>query len=273
MLSVVEIPPSIVGEVHMILSGKKALVTGGKRNIGRGIAQALAEAGCDVGINDIEPDDDSDKTIQLIEAAGRRSAFFKADISSCSEVESMITEFVSQFDGIDILVNNPYFGEGRPFLDITEEIWDRTIDVCLKGFFLCSQSAAREMVRQGTGGSIVSISSVHADRAWLNDTCYGTAKAGILRLTMSMACELSEHNIRCNAVIPGYMDTSHEFGSPAPVHGSAPEKNQRFIPTRRYGTPEDIGRAVTFLSSQQGANINGVALPVDGGLLSTGVAS
>jgi NAD(P)-dependent dehydrogenase (short-subunit alcohol dehydrogenase family) len=255
----------------MLLSGKKALVTGAKRNIGRGIAQALAEAGCDVGINDIESDQDADQTIQLVESAGRQSAFFKADISNSSDVDQMITDFVERFGAIDILVNNPYFGEGRPFLDITEEIWDRTIDVCLKGFFLCSQFAAREMVRQGTGGSIVSISSVHADRAWPSDTCYGTAKAAILRLTMSMASELSEHNIRCNAVLPGYMDTRHEFGSPAPEHGSAPEKNHRFIPTRRYGTPEDIGRAVAFLSSPQAANINGVALPVDGGLLSTGV--
>jgi NAD(P)-dependent dehydrogenase (short-subunit alcohol dehydrogenase family) len=255
----------------MLLSGKKALVTGARRNIGRGIVQALAEAGCDVGFNDLEADQDVDETLRLVESAGRKTAFFEADISNASDVSGMIDEFVKRFGSIDILVNNPYYGEGRPFLDITEEIWDKTLDVCLKGFFLCSQTAAKEMVRQGTGGSIVSISSVHADRTWLNDTCYGTAKAAILRLTMSMACELAAHNIRCNAVLPGYMDTSHTFGSPAPEHGSAPEKTHGYIPTRRYGTPEDIGRAVTFLSSPHAANINGVALPVDGGLLTTGV--
>ena len=255
----------------MLLQGKKALVTGARRNIGRGIVQALAEAGCDVGINDLESDQDADETLKLVKSAGQEAVFYRADISNASDVSKMMDEFVKHFGGIDILANNPYYGEGRPFLDITEEIWDKTLDVCLKGFFLCSQSAAREMVLQGSGGSIVSISSVHANRAWLNDTCYGTAKAAILRLTMSMACELSAHNIRCNAVLPGYMDTSHTFGSPAPDHGSAPEKTHGFIPTRRYGTPEDIGRAVAFLSSPHAANINGVALPVDGGLLPTGV--
>ena len=145
------------------------------------------------------------------------------------------------------------------------------MDVCLKGFFLCSQAAAREMVKQGEGGSIVSTSSVHARRAWPTDTGYGVAKAGILRLTESMALDLGQYGIRCNAVMPGYMNTDHVFGTEAPAVGSAPEQLHPFIPTKREGTPEDIGRAVAFLCSPAAGNITGASLPVDGGLLATGV--
>ncbi len=254
----------------MLLSGKKALVTGARRNIGRGIAEALAEAGCDVGINDIELDADAEETLERVRAHGGQAAFFQADITSAPNVQTMVDTFCSKFGRIDILVNNAYFADHKPFLEIEEETWDRTMNVCLKGFFLCSQAAARKMAQQGDGGSIVSISSVHAQRVWANDTCYGTAKTAILRLTQSMACDLSQHGIRCNAILPGYMDTDHTFGNPAPVLGSASENLHRFIPSRRYGTPEDIGRSVVFLSSTYAANITGVALPVDGGLLTTG---
>ncbi len=255
----------------MLLEGKKALVTGARRSIGRGIAQALAEAGCDVGVNDVERDADAEKTLKLIEGAGREAAFFEADISSGTAVTEMFNAFVDRFGGVDILVNNPYWSRNMPFMEITEEVWDRTLDVCLKGYFLCSQAAARNMANCRAGGSIVSISSVHAQAAWENDTCYGTAKAGILRLTMSMAYELAPLGIRCNAILPGYMDTAHAFGQAPPQRGSAPENLHGFIPTRRGGTPEDIGRAVVFLCSPHAANVNGVSIPVDGGLLLTGV--
>ena len=167
------------------LHGKKALVTGGKRRIGRGIALSLAEAGCDVGINDIVSDADADETMKLIRERSCEAEFFQADISNSVEVEAMFTDFHKRFGRIDILVNNPYGGTGQPFLDISEENWDANIDIGLKGFFLCSQQAARAMVEQGDGGSIVSTSSVHGARAWKGDTAYGTAKAGILRMTES----------------------------------------------------------------------------------------
>ena len=253
----------------MPLSDKKALVTGGRRNIGRGIALALAEAGCDIGINDLERDADAEKTLRLIQETGRKASFFHGDISKADQVQSMVDAFLSEFGGIDILVNNPYFAEHKSFLEIPEEIWDRTLDVCLKGFFLCSQRVARAMVEKGTGGCIVSISSVHAARVWLNDTCYGVAKAGILRLTESMAVELAKYSIRCNAILPGYMDTNHVFGTDPPAQGSIAEHLHRFIPTQRPGTPEDIGRTVVFLCSSAADNITGVSLRVDGGLLVT----
>ena len=127
------------------------------------------------------------------------------------------------------------------------------------------------MVQQGEGGCIVSTSSVHAYRAWPDDTAYGVAKAGVLRLTESMAVDLGSHNIRCNAVMPGYMDVTHIFGTQAPSVGSVSEDLKANIPLQRRGTPEDIGRAVAFLCSPAAGNITGASLPVDGGLLTTGV--
>ena len=255
----------------MSLSGKKALVTGGRRRIGRGIVLALAEAGCDVGVNDIEKGEDGEETLRLVREMGQETEFYAADISDPGQVQGMIDGFVERFGRIDILVNNPYWSQNQPFLEIDHETWYRTMDVSLNGFFLCSQAAAKEMVNQGQGGSIVSTSSVHAKRAWPNDTAYGVAKAGIVRLTESMALDLGKYGIRCNAVLPGYMDTNHVFGTEAPAIGSAPERLHPFIPTKRQGTPEDIGRAVAFLCSPAAGNITGVALPVDGGLLTTDV--
>jgi len=257
----------------MQLAGRKALVTGARRSIGRGIAQALARAGCDVGINDLERDADAEETLRLVGEQGRGVEFFQADLARAEQVEGMFAAFVERFERIDILVNNAYWTAHHPFLEIPEEVWDRTVDVSLKGYFLCGQQAARAMVARGGGGCIVNISSVHAHRVWPTDTCYGVAKAGIIRLTQSMAVDLGPYGIRCNAIQPGYMDTGHLFGAAAPDLGSAPERLHGFIPSRRYGTPEDVGRAVVFLCSPAAANITGVSLPVDGGLLVTGVPS
>ena len=136
----------------MQLAGKKALITGARRNIGRGIAQALAEAGCDVGINDIEQDTDADETLRLVEELGRESAFFRADLVKSGEIETMFKAFLKRFGKIDILVNNAYYTEHKPFLELTEEDWDQTLDVSLKSFFLCGQHAARAMVERENEG-------------------------------------------------------------------------------------------------------------------------
>lgn len=255
----------------MQLTGKKALVTGARRNIGRGIAQALAQAGCDVGINDLERDAEVEETLRLIRAEGREAEAFLADLSQADQVEAMFAAFLEHFGQIDILVNNAYWTEHHPFPEIPEEVWDRTLDVCLKGYFLCGQQAARAMIARGEGGCIVNISSVHAERVWPTDTCYGVAKAGILRLTLSMAVDLGKYGIRANALLPGYVDTSHPFGAAVPLPGSAPERLHRFVPLQRYVTPEEIGRAVVFLCAPSGAGISGAALPLDGGLLATGI--
>ena len=132
-------------------------------------------------MNDLAEDDDAKETMRLLEAAGADAAFFATDVTDSAAVDEMVAHFVAKFGRIDILVNNPYRWEEGHFLEISEADWDSTMAVCLKSFFLCSQSAARAMVAQGDGGSIVSTSSVHAKRCWPGDTTYGIAKAGILR--------------------------------------------------------------------------------------------
>jgi NAD(P)-dependent dehydrogenase (short-subunit alcohol dehydrogenase family) len=249
------------------MKGSKALVTGGRRSIGRGIALALADAGYDVGINDLEEDDDARETVRRIEAMGRRSVFYAADISNPSDVGEMMARFVADFGTIDALANNPYWSTNRPFLELEADNWSRTMDVCVKGFFLCSQAAAQVMVDDGHGGSITSIASVHASIVWAEDCAYGVAKAAILRLTRSMAVELGVHGIRANSVLPGFMETSHEFGANPPIPDVTNAAPRGTTPLGRPSTPEDIGRAVAFLASDAAAMITGVALPVDGGLL------
>jgi NAD(P)-dependent dehydrogenase (short-subunit alcohol dehydrogenase family) len=254
------------------LAGKKALVTGSRRGIGRGIALALARAGCDIGLNDIERDAEADKTIALIGEAGRRATFTVADTASGAEVERLVDQFLSEHGRIDILVNNAYWAENRPFLEITEEIWDRTLDVCVKGYFLCARRAAAEMARQGGGGSIVSIASVHAYRAWPNDTAYGVAKAAVVRMMMSMALDLAGTGIRCNAVAPGWIDSRvlpPERESERGVRGYG-DYALASIPSRRIGLPEDIANAVLFLCSPLADYVNGACLTVDGGFLTGG---
>jgi len=254
----------------VLCTGKKALITGARRNIGRGIALALASEGCDIGINDLERDAEAEDTLRQIAAMGRDAEFFQADLADSDQIRSMIDAFVGRFGRIDILVNNAYYTEHMPFLELTEDNWDRTFDVCLKSYFLCSQAAARAMVDQGDGGAIAHISSVHAERVWPSDTAYGVAKAAIDRLMKSMAVDLGKYGIRSNSVVPGYVHTRYPFGEERPAIGSAPENLQQAIPMLRRCTPEDMGRAVAFLCSPHAANISGVALPVDGGFLTTG---
>ena len=184
------------------LETKKALVTGGKRRIGRGIALAFAEAGYDVGINDLSLDADAVETLRLIREQGREADFFAADISDSAQVESMFAAFLERFGRIDILANNPYAGKMQPFLELDEDTWDTHLDVGLKGFYLCSRRAALAMVDQGGGGCIVSTSSVHGRRAWKADAAYGCAKAGVIRLQVDSDAKFPCHQQYRKNVFP-----------------------------------------------------------------------
>ena len=256
----------------MLLEGKKALVTGSRRGIGRGIAKMLASEGADVGINDIERDQDAEDTMEAVRGEGRAVSRHLADIADSSQVSRMFDEFLAEHGRIDILVNNAVSSSDGPFLEITEDEWDHLVGNALKGYFLCSQRAAREMVAQGHGGSVVSISSVHAFRAWPGDLVYGVCKAGLVRMAKSMAVDLSGENINFNCVAPGYIDSrslppeeEHLRAGPGYV-GKAME----WIPADRGGYPHDIAKAVLFLPSELGDYVNGECITVDGGFLAGG---
>ena len=256
----------------MLLKGKKALITGSRRGIGRGIAKLFASEGADVGINDIERDRDAEQTMEMVRAEGRAVSWHLADIADSRQVNRMFDEFLSEHGRIDILVNNAVSSTNYSFLEITEDDWDHLVSNALKGYFLCSQRAAREMVAQGQGGRVVSISSVHAFRSWPGDLVYGVCKAGLVRMAKSMAVDLAGQGIAFNCVAPGYIDSrslppeeEHLRAGPAYLGGAL-----EWIPSRRGGFPHDIARAVLFLSSDLGDYVNGECITVDGGFLAGG---
>ncbi len=253
-----------------LLDGKKALITGSRRGIGAGIALAFAEQGADVGINDIERDAEADRTIASIEQLGRKATWHLADIGETADRQRLFDEFVAQHGRIDVLVNNAVAGGSAPFLEITEEIWHGLVEHALKGYVFCSQRAAKEMAAQGSGGSIISISSVHSLRAWPEDTVYGIVKAGLNRMVLSMSVDLAGTGIRSNCIAPGYIDSRVLTPEEEPNRGKHAEHALPQIPARRGGLPSDIAGAAVFLASDLSDYVTGQTITVDGGLLTGG---
>ena len=257
----------------MLLEGKKALITGSRRGIGRGIAVALSAEGADIEINDIERDDAAEDTMAMVRDQGREVSWHKADISSSRDVARMFDEFTESHGRIDILVNNAVSRRIRPTLEVTEEDWDFEVGNALKGYFMCSQRAAKEMVKQGEGGKIVSMSSVQAFRVFPDDLVYGVCKAGVVRMAKSLAVHLADHGITANCIAPGYIDS--RLLSPEDEHlrgtGENYEKAMHAIPSRRAGVPKDIAGSVVFLCSDLGDYVNGECITVDGAFLAGGV--
>jgi len=254
-----------------LLEGKKALITGSRRGIGAGIATLFAEHGADVGINSPrpEPDEVAKSTIAAVEAQGSKATWHSADIGDTAARERMFDEFLAEHDRIDILVNNAVDSANVPFMEITEQFWDHLVGHALKGYLFCSQRAAKEMLRQGDGGRIISIGSVHGYRAWPSDTVYGVVKAGLNRMAMSMAVDLAGTGITSNCIAPGYIDARVLPPEEEPGRGGDGyiRGAKQHIPNRRAGVPRNIAGAALFLASELGDYVNGETILVDGGLL------
>ena len=253
-----------------LLEGKKALITGSRRGIGAGIALAFAQQGADVGINDIERDAEADRTIARVEELDRRASWHLADVGDSAARHRMFDEFLAQHGRIDVLVNNAVASDSVPFLEISEGFWDHLVGHALKGYLFCSQRAAGEMVSQGDGGSIISISSVHSLRAWENDTVYGIVKAGLNRMVLSMSVDLAGTGIRSNCIAPGYIDSRVLPPEEEPNRGGHADHAIPSIPARRGGLPSDIAGAAVFLASDLSGYVTGQVITVDGGLLAGG---
>ncbi|MQY83311.1 glucose 1-dehydrogenase [archaeon] len=245
---------------------KVAVVTGSSRSIGRSIALALARCGCAVTINYRKSRDEADEVVNSIRQMGGKALAVKCDVSKREEVENMFTATVNAFHKVDILVNNAGIFMGAPLLETTDEIWDKNMEINLKGVFLCTQIAARHMAERNYG-KIVNISSNSGfGIAMSGETSYAVSKAGVIQLTKSAAYELGKHNINVNCVAPGATDTDMLRGN------KSDEEYEKVLEGRRNasslgitGTPEDIANAVLFFASDKSRYITGKILLVDGG--------
>lgn len=247
------------------LEGQVAIVTGGKRGIGKAIALALAEAGADVAIcsRDIE-DGSLEAAAQEIRALGRRSLAVRADTSKKSDVDEMVRVVTAELGEIDVLVNNAgVILWATPALDLAQDDWDRLLGVNLTGYFLCCQAVAKRMVARNKG-AIVNVTSVAGIAAKGEIAAYCVAKAGATMLTEVLAVELAKHQIRVNAVAPAFTKTEMNASL-----RSGPDDEKKLgaqLPLGRLGEPQDIAKAVVFLATEQSAYITGQTLIVDGGM-------
>jgi glucose 1-dehydrogenase len=247
----------------MKLDGKVAVVTGGGTGIGLGISRVLASHGARIAIAQID-----DSTVHI---EGTEVLTLRADVADRAQVESMVETTIQRFGRVDILVNNAAV-TGKtataPFLNCSESLLNRIIDVNLKGVFHCSQTVARHMIAAGIRGSIVHISSVGAFAAQEHASVYCASKAAVTSLAQSMALELAEHGIRVNCIAPGDIRTEANETIVADLKaGGASGKYLRLTPAGRRGSPEEIGHAVAFLATEEASFVTGTTLRVDGGWL------
>ena len=254
---------------NISLEGKIALVTGGRRQLGKADALRLAEAGADVAVADVVIDDDQlEGTVNEIIASGRRSIAIQADVSKKADVDHMIRQVVDTFGGIDILVNNAGISSRMTLMETTENEWDEIIDVNLKGVFLCSQAAGKRMIEQKRGGSIINLSSSTGLNTNVSRGSYGVSKAGVIMVTKLLARELGPHNIRVNAIAPGFTSTAKIGGRGGQIFQRGPEETDRVLSRlalKRQGEPIDYANTILFLASDLGSYITGVTIPIDGG--------
>ncbi len=242
------------------LGGKIALVTGGKRGIGRSIALTFAEAGADVALcgrtlPDIE------KVADEVRALGRRSLAIETDVSVKGQVDSLIDRVVAEFGTLDVLVNNAVVYARGPIVELSEEDWDRTLDSGLKGYFLCAQAAARVMIEKQSG-SIINLASTAGIRPTGRQGAYSVIKAGCEMLAKLLAVELAEHNIRVNALAPTVVKT--ELTNVEMFRGVMTQ-----LPLGRLTEVEELSAAALFLASDAASYISGHTLIVDGGRINT----
>lgn len=252
----------------MSLENKTAIVTGAARGIGLACARRLAEEGAKVVLCDVEEAEGTAAAAELSEA-GHEARFMSCDVTERLDVRNLVTETVEAYDSIDVLVNNAGIAIGGEFLEISEEDFDRVIDVNLKGVFMVGQAVARQMVEQieagAAPGSIVNMSSVNAVLVIPSQLPYSASKGGVNQLTKAMALSLAPHGIRVNAVGPGSIMTEM-LNSVA----TDEEMRRRILsrtPLGRIGEPAEIAAVVAFLASEDASYISGQTIYADGGRL------
>lgn len=257
------------------LTGKAAIVTGGAKGIGQAIAFRLSEAGAGVMIADIDVEA-AGKTVAKIKEKGGNAAFVSADARSATDAENVVSATLEKFGTLDLLINNAGIFPLSPVFETSEELWNQVLDINLKGVFLYSQVAAKEMAQAEDGGKIINLASVDAIKPTGMLAHYNASKGGVLMLTKALALELAPLNIRVNAVAPGGINTPGVQGFwsniPETVGIDTEEAVAEFlkrVPLGRTGEPDDIAKVVLFLASGASDYMTGEIMVVDGGHLLT----
>ncbi len=247
----------------MRLKDKVAIVTGGSRGIGRGIAQRFAREGAKVAVVHVQGES-GQEVVDQIQAEGGQAIVVHCDTSNSAQVNAMVRRVLDEWGTIDILVNNAGICPFHEFLDMPEGLWDRVLEVNLKGYFLTSQAVANVMVERGVKGRIIAVSSISGEFGGSLQSHYCSSKGGINQLVKSMAISLGPHGITCNAVLPGTVET--DVNREALSEPGAREYWQQRAPLGRLGTPDDIAGAVMFFAGEDSDWCTGSLLVVDGGV-------
>ncbi len=247
------------------LTGKKALVTGGSRGIGQGIALALAKQGADVAINFHAKAQEAEVVVASIKALGRDSFTIQADVADLESIKKMFEEIKNKWGKLDILVNNAGILQAKPFEQISGEDWEKMVNTNLRGQYFCAQEAVKLMNQGGRIVNIASISSGGVGIAYPQISHYTTSKGGVVGMTEALAVELGPKGININAIAPGGIET--DMTKDMLVDEKIKQAMLAQIPKRRMGKPEDIGAAAAFLASTEADYITGTVLYVDGGWL------
>lgn len=250
------------------LNGKVALVTGARRGMGKTHALALAGQGARVIITDIDTEE-SQLVVDEIKSKGGEAVCFKMDVSNNAEINQVFDEIIKQFGRLDILVNNAGIYVSKSALELTEEDWNKTIDINLKGQFFCAQRAAKEMAKN-KWGRIINIASVASGQVGVGiagGAHYTASKGGVIGMTETLAIEWAPLGINVNVVGPGAIDTP--MVSAAQLPKEAMDAMLSAVPLKRIGKPEEVSAMVVFLASEEASYVTGATFYVDGGWLAS----
>jgi 2-deoxy-D-gluconate 3-dehydrogenase len=244
------------------LAGKVAIVTGCSTGLGQGMACGLAEAGADIaGVDCV----DSAETLSYVGSIGGKFLDIRADLSSLAPIESIIGRTVDTFGKVDVLVNNAGIIRRADSIDFKEKDWDEVMNVNIKTLFFLSQAAARQFLKQGTGGKIINVASMLSFQGGIRVPSYTASKSAVMGVTRLMANEWAKFNIHVNAIAPGWFVTNNT----APLRADPVRSSEILgrIPAGRWGMPEDLKGVAVFLASDASNYVNGFTIAVDGGWL------